>query len=208
MRLTWLGHACFLFEEDGYRLVLDPYDAVDGYPLLQTRAHEVLCSHEHHDHNNRDAVTMLSGRTSPFTIRCISTFHDGEKGALRGKNTVHVIESGNIRVVHLGDLGHLLTAEQTAQIGRCDVILMPVGGTYTVDGDEAAAVVKQLGGGTVVPMHYRFGSVGYAQISTLDAFLRHFRPEQIVYAAENCVEAIPVDGTKVVILKFTADREY
>lgn len=109
MKLTWLGHACFLLEEDGYRIVLDPYTGVAGYPPLHIQAHAVFCSHGHFDHHATDCVELLPERESPFTVREVETFHDDRGGALRGTNTVRIFTAGGLSVAHLGDLGHQLT---------------------------------------------------------------------------------------------------
>ena len=92
MKLTWLGHACFLLEADGYRIVTDPYTGVPGYPPLSVSAHAVFCSHGHFDHNAVDRVTLLPHRDSPFTVREIASFHDDRGGTLRGGNTIRVLE--------------------------------------------------------------------------------------------------------------------
>lgn len=110
MKLTWLGHACFLLEADGYRIVTDPYTGVPGYPSLSVSAHAVFCSHGHFDHNAVDCVTLLPHRDSPFTVREIASFHDDRGGTLRGGNTIRVFTADGISVAHLGDLGHPLSA--------------------------------------------------------------------------------------------------
>ena len=125
MKLTWLGHACFLLEEDGYRIVLDPYTGVAGYPPLHIQAHAVFCSHGHFDHHATDCVELLPERESPFTVREVETFHDDRGGALRGTNTIRIFTAGGLSAVHLGDLGHQLTAEQAAAIGPVDAVLVP-----------------------------------------------------------------------------------
>ena len=121
MKLTWLGHACFLLEEDGYRIVLDPYTGVAGYPPLHIQAHAVFCSHGHFDHHATDCVELLPERESPFTVREVETFHDDRGGALRGTNTVRIFTAGGLSVAHLGDLGHPLSAEQLAAYGLTEV---------------------------------------------------------------------------------------
>ena len=85
MKLTWLGHACFLLEEQGYRIVIDPYEGVAGYPPLQVSAHAVFCSHGHFDHNAVNCVTLLPETESPFSVREVQTFHDDQNGALRAR---------------------------------------------------------------------------------------------------------------------------
>ena len=145
MRITWLGHACFLLEEDGYRIVTDPYTGVEGYPPLEAEAHAVYCSHHHFDHDAVDCVRLLPARESPFHVWEIQAFHDDQKGALRGPNTIRVFTAGGVSVVHLGDLGHALSAEQLAAIGPVDGVLVPVGGVYTVDAQGAKAACDAIG---------------------------------------------------------------
>ena len=94
MKITWIGHACFKIESNGYTLILDPYE--DGYvpglkPLRET-ADMVLCSHDHGDHNAKDLVEITEGKSCPFTITTIDTFHDEVQGAKRGPDTIHIIE--------------------------------------------------------------------------------------------------------------------
>ena len=171
MRLTWLGHACFLLEQDGYRIVTDPYAGVEGYPELRTQAHEAVCSHRHFDHDYLDGVTLLPGRESPFSLREVETFHDGQGGALRGPNTVRIFTAGGVSVVHLGDLGHPLTEEQLAEIGPVDAALVPVGGVYTLDAAGARAVCGRIGARCVVPMHYRHAPYGLPEVGGVEDFL-------------------------------------
>ncbi|MEA4994792.1 MAG: MBL fold metallo-hydrolase [Oscillibacter sp.] len=171
MTVTWQGHACFLLEQDGYRIVVDPYTGVPGYPALELEAHGVYCSHGHFDHSYTDGVTLLPGRESPFSVKEVPSFHDGEEGALRGENTIRVCSAGDVRVCHLGDLGHLLSEKQAEAIGRCDVLLVPVGGTLTVDAAGAKAVCDALRPRTVVPMHYRHAPFGLEKVSGVEDFL-------------------------------------
>lgn len=180
MKLTWLGHSCFLAEQEGYRILLDPYTGVRGYPPLgetfgakkgKIGVHKVLCSHQHADHNAVEQAALLPVMPCPFTIETVETFHDGKKGALRGKNTIHILTAGGQRVAHLGDLGHLLSPEQVQAVGPLDAVLVPVGGYYTIDAQEAKAVCEALKPRRVIPMHYRFGSCGLAEIGELEPFL-------------------------------------
>ena len=164
MKLTWLGHACFLLEADGYRIVTDPYTGVPGYPPLSVSAHAVFCSHGHFDHNAVDRVTLLPHQDSPFTVREIASFHDDRGGTLRGGNTIRVFTADGISVAHLGDLGHPLSAEQLAAIGPVDAALVPVGGVYTLDATGAKSVCDALKPRCVLPMHYRHAPYGLAEV--------------------------------------------
>ena len=171
MNTTWLGHACFCLEQDGYRVVLDPFSQVPGLEDTRTQAHKVLCSHDHFDHSNAAGVTLLAERDCPFSIRWVDTFHDDQGGALRGKNRVHILSAGGVTAVHLGDLGHQLTAEQAAAIGGCDALLVPIGGVYTIDPAGARAVVEQLRPRVILPMHYKDGGRGLQELQPLSDFL-------------------------------------
>ena len=172
MKLTWLGHACFLLEQDGYRVVIDPYKGVPGYPPLRVRAHEVYCSHGHADHNAVELVELLPKRESPFQVRTVKTFHDERGGAERGENAVRIFSAGNVSVAHMGDLGHRLTPEQVKAIGALTVALIPVGGFYTLDAEGAKSVCDALRPRCVVPMHYRHAPYGLPNIGGLEPFLQ------------------------------------
>ena len=172
MKLTWLGHSCFLLEQDGYRIVTDPYTDVEGYPSLSVSAHAVWCSHHHFDHDAVDAVTMLPPVKSPFTVREVETCHDEQGGALRGSNTVRVFTAGGVSVAHLGDLGHQLSAAQLDAIGSVDAVLVPVGGVYTVDAAGAKAVCDALHPRCVIPMHYHHAPYGLPNVAGVEDFLR------------------------------------
>ena len=171
MKLTWLGHACFVLEHDGYRIVADPYLRVEDYPNMHTQAHAYTCSHQHLDHNGPERVELLPGRESPFAIRTVKVFHDEAGGALRGENTVHIYTAGGFSVAHMGDLGHQLTKEQAEAIGPLDAILIPVGGYYTVDAKGAKAVCDVLKPRVVIPMHYRHDGHGLAVVDGVEPFL-------------------------------------
>ena len=172
MNIIWLGHSCFVVESAGWRVVLDPY-YVETYPALYIEADEALCSHGHRDHAFLEAVT-LSGRDraeSPFAVGTVATFHDDAGGAKRGQNMMHILRAEGLTVVHCGDLGHELSEDQLAAVKGCDALLIPVGGYYTIDAETAKAVADAAAPRVTVPMHYRFGTHGYPEIGTLDAFL-------------------------------------
>jgi len=169
MRIQFLAHSSFLITTDsGTRIVTDPFDP-GAYPdkMLYGRfdgsADVVTISHDHKDHGRAD---MVGG--SPIVIKGngkflakdvefmgVGTYHDDTEGSQRGRNTVFVITADGLRVAHLGDLGHVLTSEQAAEIGNVDVALVPVGGYYTIDAKQAETVSAQLDANIVIPMHYR-----------------------------------------------------
>ena len=172
MKLIWYGHSCFLLETKEGSAVFDPYapGSVPGWSLPPLTADCALCSHGHSDHNYAEGVT-LTGKTPVFRVETLDTWHDGKKGALRGMNTIHVVEAEGRRVAHLGDLGHELTAEMLAALGKIDVLMIPVGGFFTIDADTANRVAAAIGAGVVIPMHYRGAGFGYAKIGPVEDFL-------------------------------------
>lgn len=202
MKLTWLGHASFALEEDGYRVVLDPYTDVDGYPDLKTEAHAVFCSHDHFDHNAVNCVELLPMRESPFSIREIETCHDDQGGSLRGSNTIRVFTAGGITVAHLGDLGHQLTETQLAAVGPVDCALVPVGGTYTVDAAGAKAVCDALRPRCVVPMHYRHGIYGFGVLLEAEDFLSLW-PAHMIQRLTGPSFTVTADTAGIFLPKYT-----
>lgn len=164
MRLTWLGHATFLLETtDGIRIVTDPVDEESGYPFALVACDLVTVSHQHHDHNALHRVSpnakamQTTGRMQyrTVTVTGYPTWHDEQNGALRGNNIVFVIEAEGKRIVHLGDLGHMLPQELMKTLRYSDVLLIPVGGTYTLDGRQAAVLADRLQAKRTIAMHYQ-----------------------------------------------------
>lgn len=179
MTITWLGHSCFVLESQGFRALLDPFHEVPGLPDTAMEADAVYCSHDHFDHGYTDQVRLTSGKTNPFTVHETATFHDPEGGKLRGSNIIRTFTAEGVTVAHLGDLGHQLSPEQLASIGQCDAILLPVGGTFTVDAREAGQVAKAIGARVVVPMHYRLGEVGFPVLQTVEDFVSQYPAERV-----------------------------
>ena len=203
MKLTWLGHSCFAVEQDGYQIILDPYRDVAGHADIRAEAHAVLCSHGHFDHGAVEGVTILPEKENPFTVRTVATCHDEEGGALRGPNTIHVLTAGGVTIAHLGDLGHQLTAEQLAALGKVDGILIPIGGTYTVTAEGAKQVCEAVRPKFVVPMHYRHGTYGFPVITTLEEFTKLWSADEVHVHPAAQLE-ITADLTGVQVLTFGA----
>lgn len=172
MKLIWNGHSCFTLETAQGSVVFDPYQpgSVPGLSTLSLTADQVLCSHEHRDHAGRELVT-LTGRTPTYSIETISTFHDPEGGVLRGTDTIHILTAEGMRLAHLGDLGCELEPEQLDRLRGLDVLLIPVGGYYTIDAQQAQALVEEVKPRIVVPMHYRTDTFGYEVIGSVEDFL-------------------------------------
>ncbi len=201
MTITWLGHSCFLLESGGFRALLDPFRDVPGLADVEAEADAVYCSHGHFDHAYTDRVRLTAGKKNPFTVTEIPTFHDGKGGALRGENTVRRFEAEGVSVVHLGDLGHQLSPEQIQAAGPCDALLLPVGGTYTVDSGEARAVAEAIGPRVIVPMHYRRGDVGFDVLTTLEDFLAQYPGDMAVRCPGNSLTLTPDMPRQIAVLE-------
>lgn len=186
MKITYLGHATFLLESGAHALLIDPYDEKVGYPVPSVRVNTVLVSHDHGDHSN---VQMAKGeprvirgladgqwravkeRVDGITISSVPTYHDDVEGAKRGRNTVFVIEAEDLRVVYLADLGHPLNDADARAIGRPDVLMIPVGGHYTIDALQAHAVIEQLKPRIAIPIHYKTEVNPGSPLATIDEFV-------------------------------------
>ena len=202
LELRWNGHACFSLTCRDFTVVFDPYenDYVPGFGPLDLEADLVLCSHGHGDHSAAHVVKLRQGGTNPFTITEIHTFHDPQGGALRGENTIRILEAGGLKAAHFGDLGCELTPTQLAELRGLDIAMIPVGGFYTIGPEEAKALVDKLGARVVVPMHYRMGDVGLPAIRELDDFLALV--EDYVYYPGNSITVNPGTKPQVAVLTY------
>lgn len=179
LRIKGLGHSAFKITLSDYHVVIDPYGdhKVPGLLPLRVDAHAVYATHGHGDHHFLEAVTLLAeAPPSPWTLTRIPSAHDGVGGKLRGMNDILLFEGGGWRIAHLGDLGEMLSEEKRAMLRHLDVLMIPVGGFFTLGPQEALELVEALHPRIVVPMHYRDGDLGYAELEELDSFLK-FCPE-------------------------------
>jgi len=180
MKIKWLGHASFMItSETGTKIITDPYVTTEtlNYGEIKESADIVTVSHEHSDHNNVSAVkgnpevVRGTAKAKGIEFRGIPTYHDDAEGQQRGKNTIFCFEVDGIRVCHLGDLGHQLSAQQVAELGRIDILLIPVGGFYTIDAKVAGQLCDRLKPKVIVPMHYKTDRYS-GPISNADEFLK------------------------------------
>lgn len=204
MRISWLGHACFVVESAGYEMLLDPYNEVPGCKNIAATVDGVLCSHAHFDHAYCDELTLRQGKDNPFAVSVVETFHDDRQGSLRGKNKIHKLSAEGMSVVHLGDLGHPLSEEQAESLRGCDVLLIPVGGFFTIDAAVAADTVAQLQPRIVIPMHYRGEGFGFDPIETVEPFLARFAPEQVRRLESSAMEVTAETPAQVAVPAFPA----
>lgn len=162
--IEYFGHASFgISDSEGMKIVTDPYDPTVGYTFPSVSTQVLTVSHDHFDHNNVAALQgyeqLIFADTGSFTngdikIKGIASWHDTTQGSERGPNTIYTYKINNINICHLGDLGHQLSEEQIKSIGKVDVLMIPVGGTFTIDSEEAVKVINSLNPKIVIPMHY------------------------------------------------------
>ena len=218
MKITHIGHACFTVDINGVILAFDPYDDSVGIPMPKIEAEKLYISHEHYDHNNRAAVKKqnlirLDGTT--YHDKQIKSWHDDVGGKKRGENIIHVVqaceaptvfwtEDTELRVIcHLGDLGQILTDKQVKEIedaahwilrdksgfSQIDVLLVPVGGNYTIDAKQAVTVCQQLNPKLIIPMHYKTPGV-VLDIAPIDEFVKLAKknnlPVTVLGPGESC----------------------
>ena len=181
MKIKWLGHAAFLITSDsGIKIITDPYETSEGlkYGAIEEAADIVTISHEHGDHNNAAVVQgnpqVVRGTTEAkgISFKGIPTFHDDKTPSERGSNTVFCFQVDGVRVCHLGDLGHRLTDNQVVEAGKVDVLLIPVGGFFTIDAKTAGYVAEQVRAQVVIPMHFKNDKCVFP-IGGVDEFIKN-----------------------------------
>ncbi|MBI2616796.1 MBL fold metallo-hydrolase [Candidatus Gottesmanbacteria bacterium] len=212
MEITYLGHSSFKLRGKNAIVVTDPFDPkFVGLKFPKIPADIVTISHEHHDHNFREAVdgtpVIVSGageyEVKGIKIIGIDTFHDASLGSERGGNTIYRIEMDGISLVHCGDLGHKLTEAQLDTIGDVGILMIPVGGYFTLDAALASEVVSQITPKIIIPMHYKRDGLtkDFDVLSTLDLFLKEMGKEGITPVPKLTVsqDKLPTETTVVVL---------
>jgi L-ascorbate metabolism protein UlaG (beta-lactamase superfamily) len=214
MKIKWYGHAAFkITTGGGVRIIIDPYEsgAFGGalsYGKITDEADIVLTSHDHDDHNY---TKDLHGNYTLFkeegaykekgiTIDAISCYHDYSKGKERGNNLIFVIDDDGLRIAHMGDLGHTLAQDTVQKMGRVDILLLPVGGFYTIDPGEAGKVMQDINPKVTIPMHYKTPKCEFP-ISGVDAFTESRKSVKTTNANEIEVkkDSLPADPEIVVM---------
>ena len=184
MVIRWLGHSSFLIiSDDGVKVITDPYTPKEaggrvGYKPIEISPDIVTISHEHLDHayiegfhGQFEVVSQPGVRTiKGVEIKGVKSYHDAEMGRIRGSNTIFLIKVNHVRVCHLGDLGYEVTSHEIESLGDLDVLLIPVGGNFTIGPAEAAHVINRLKPNVVIPMHYKTDKID-SNIGSVDAFL-------------------------------------
>ncbi|MCQ2516378.1 MAG: MBL fold metallo-hydrolase [Saccharofermentans sp.] len=184
MIITYLGHACFKLTHGSFDMIIDPFTAgsVPGLKPLKETVNQVICSHKHGDHFGFKEVKLRQVRTdTPFIVTPIETYHDDKEGALRGPNNVIIIDVDGMKIVHMGDIGCELSDEELEPLMNADILMIPVGGFYTIDGKQAASYVSRISPKITIPMHYRSEGIGYDEIGTVDEFLSSVKDVEVSY---------------------------
>jgi len=190
--IYWYGQSCFKIKGKTASIVVDPYSSeFTGLKSSKIDANIVCVSHNHEDHNNSGAI-VGNGDMPPFEIAGpgeyeitgvnivgVSSYHDDKKGEERGKNTIYQIVVDGVNIVHLGDLGQKeLTQNQVEMLSGADVLMIPVGGTFTIDAKEAPSIIAQLDPKIIVPMHYRLDGLKF-DLLPVDDFLKAMGKENL-----------------------------
>jgi L-ascorbate metabolism protein UlaG (beta-lactamase superfamily) len=207
MEITWLGYSCFKLRGSRTTVITDPYSPASGHTLGKPSAGIVTISHPHADHSYASAIEgqprLVKGpgeyEIGGVLIYGMTTFHDAEKGAVKGRNTAYVIEVDEVSICHLGDLGHVPTPEQKEELGPIDVLLVPVGGVSTVNAATAAEVVRQLDPKAVIPMHYKTPALK-RDLEPVDKFLAEMGAREIAPQAKLSVTKANLPLTTQVFL--------
>ena len=179
MKIKWYGHSCFLLTSAaGFKLLMDPFkpESYLNYPRVLTDAAIVTVSHEHFDHNYLDDIAgkpevlrgSLDKHIKGIHIKGLSVFHDDVEGKERGLNTIFCVNMDGISICHLGDLGHVPAAAEISLIGKVDLLLIPVGGVFTIGIDEADKITGAIRPRITIPMHYKTGKCEFLQWSSAD----------------------------------------
>ena len=216
MIITWHGQACFKIEGEKATIVTDPLGSDYGLKVPRLTADVVTVSHDHGDHSNIAAVkpvgegkVFIISHPGEYEIKGVfiygvTSFHDGSQGSERGLNNIYRIELDGISIGHLGDLGHTLEQSQLEKLEGVDILMIPVGGTYTIDGKEATKVISQIEPRIVIPMHYNIkGLKTPKKIDDLDTFCKEIAicPKETLNKFKVTKKDLPQEDLRVVVLE-------
>ena len=207
MEIIWHGHSCFEIVEDGYSIVIDPFQPDScgtAFAPIDLEADEVLISHDHRDHNYREGVA-LSGRPEsecPFTITPMEVWHDTVCGIMRGSSLVHLIEADGIRVAHMGDIGAPLTGEQAGRLYNLDAMFVTAGSCTALPSQEVWRLIEELFPKVIIPMHYRDGKRGPRRLEHVEELTKYFAPELVRRYDTDCITVTRDMEPQIALLRF------
>ena len=208
MEITYIAHSSFILKDSkGRTVVTDPYTPDIGYKPYTGEADIVTISHHHHDHDYIDEIKgnpVILDKVGFFNeadipVNGILSYHDNASGALRGVNIIYVFEMEGYKICHLGDLGTSITEKLIAEIGDIDVLMIPVGGNYTLDGKEAAQVCKLIKSSIVIPMHYKTPYIDFP-IAGVEDFISNMKTGKRLNSNTLTLQEKPASTNEVLIL--------
>lgn len=208
MEITWYGRACFRLKGREATAITDPCPPSTGFVAGKHDVELLTISHSHADHAYTRSISADLTLTRPgeyehrnLLVTGVRSFHDGARGAERGENVIFAVEIDGVHICHLGDLGHLLTEEELAELGPIDVLLVPAGGNFTITPAEAAEVVAQISPKIVIPMHFATDGAS-ADLLGPDRFLHEMAVTEPIRQPKAVVHATSLpEETQVVLLE-------
>jgi L-ascorbate metabolism protein UlaG (beta-lactamase superfamily) len=216
MQITWKGQSCFqisvnLGKGEQVNIVIDPFDEATGLRVPKLEADLLLISHDHHDHNNTKAVDgkflLVEGpgeyEAKGVYVQGIPAFHDDEQGKEKGVNTIYVVEAEDLRICHMGDLGQKeLTDEQLEKIGDVDVLMIPIGGNFTISAKESMKIMSQIEPRIIIPMHYSLPKLKI-KLDGLEVFLKAMGMKKIDPLPKLSIKKkdISAEEAKIIVLE-------
>lgn len=209
MEITWLGHSSFFIKDSkGRKILMDPFDETVGYTTFKGNVDVVTISHHHFDHDyvenvNYEHAIDKAGffYLSDIPVTGIPSYHDNVQGAKRGENIIFILTVDGYKVCHLGDLGYILSQDDIDKIGSIDILLIPIGGNYTLDGKEASQVAKLLNSHIIIPMHYKTPALSF-ELEGLENFLTNMKNGERVGNNKLTIEGPLEDSNKIMILDY------
>ncbi|MGC8943859.1 MAG: MBL fold metallo-hydrolase [Caldisericia bacterium] len=208
MKIRFIGHACFLIEIGGLKVMTDPFDESVPYKFPEKEEVDIVTiSHEHFDHNATHRVKVKREVLRDPTNKTIdgikflskSFFHDEEGGKKRGKNSIFLIEGENLKLVHLGDLGHIPEEKDIEVFKNADILMIPVGGYYTIDSKKVDKIISIFNPLITIPMHYKTGKLDFP-ISTVDDFLKNKENVHKLESLEVTIDKENIDKYKGILV--------
>ncbi|MBU2544987.1 MBL fold metallo-hydrolase [Patescibacteria group bacterium] len=214
MIINWKGQSCFQIlttpnKNGQISIVIDPFDKDTGLKIPKLQADILLVTHDHEDHNNIKAVSgeyLLIDSPGEYDVKStfvqgIPAFHDDSQGKERGGNTIYTIETEDMRICHLGDLGQKeLSSEQLDKIGNIDILMIPIGGTYTIDANEAVKIMAQIEPRIIIPMHYHLPGLKH-KIDGIDNFFKALNIKKVEIMPKLSIKKKDISTEEVKIIQ-------
>lgn len=217
MKISWAGQSCFKIvitkkRGETITLVIDPFEEKLGIKPPSGSADILLVTHNHYDHNNIKSIKgdyFLIDGPGEYEIKRVyivgvPSYHDDSEGKERGENTIYTIEAEGIKLCHLGDLGQKqLTDLQVEKIGNIDILMVPVGGNYTISAHDAQNIISQIEPKIIIPMHYKIPGIIKVKLDGLEKFFKVMGQNSIEPQSKFSVkkESLPKEKTEIVLLK-------